>query len=351
MANANQATSKGSKKGGGAKAPDPPAVDEAAGAEVLRSFANSWTVDLSRAGADTTPKRALSLAAAMKAQPGSAKVVLDALVAYVPRLDDADAIMTRESKTPKEREARKPWQSRIAGVGIVASALRVDGAEGAEVADAELAALLGTSKSELVREEIVKALLGDAAHGTKPGALQPLAALIDDARYTDLALLRAGFTALFALDPKRARARWRKALTAPDLTSPRSVWLARIAFEQMDAHHAEVDDLADVVFPLIKLAKGRGDDLQTAAVRYSGLTAKHYLALLDYVAQKDDDRALIDTIAERFYWASLGANGVKQEEVRAPFKALEQRYLDRSDAGRAAVFTKLLAGLVREGKG
>jgi hypothetical protein len=346
MSNAKQATSKGSKKGGGTKAPEPPALDPTASAEVQRSFSNSWTVDLTRAGSDTTLKRAQSLAAAIKATPESARTVLDALVAYVPDLDEADAIMTRESKTPKEREVRKPWQSRIVGVGIVANALRIDNAA---LADAELAGLLATSTSELVREEIVKALLGDAALGTKAGALEQLSALIDDPACTDLALLRAGFRSLFTLDPKRAHTRWRKALTSPDVTNPRSVWLARIAFEQMDAHHAEVDDLAHIVFPLIKLPKGRGDDLQTAAVRYSGLTAKHYLALLDYVTQKDDDRALVDAVAERFYWASLGANGVKQEEVRPQFKALEKRYLEKGDAGRAAVFTKLLAGLVREG--
>ncbi len=346
MSNAKQATSKGSKKGGGAKAPEPPMLAPTVEAEVQRSFSNAWTVDLTRAGAETTQKRAQALAAAMKLAPDSARLVLDALVAYVPDLDDADAIMTRESKTPKEREVRKPWQSRIVGAGIVTNALRMDNAN---LADAELAGLLATSKSELVREEIVKALLGDAALGTKAGALEQLSALIEDPACTDLALLRAGFRSLFTLDPKRAHARWRKVLTSPDLTNPRSVWLAKIAFEQIDAHHAEVDDLAPVVFPLIKLPKGRGDDLQTAAVRYSGLTAKHYLALLDYVAQKDDDRVLVDTVAERFYWASLGANGVKQEEVRPLFKALEKRYLEKGDAGRAGVFTKLLAGLVREG--
>jgi hypothetical protein len=289
-------------------------------------------------------KRASALAAALK--PDSAQVVLDALAAYVPELDEADAIMTRESKTPKLREARKPWQSRIAGVGIVAGALRI---AHAELADAALAGLLGTSKSELVREEIVKALLGDAALGTKPGALEQLAALLDQPSCTDLALLRAGFRSLFTLDGKRAHARWKKALVAPDMANPRSVWLAKIVFEQMDAHQADVDDLAHVVFPLIKLPKGRGDDLQTAAVRYAGLTAKHYLALIDYVTQKDDDMSLVETVAERFYWASLGANGVKQEEVRPQFKALEKRYLEKGDATRAAVFTKLLAGLVREG--
>ncbi|CAN5914708.1 hypothetical protein BH11MYX4_BH11MYX4_68520 [soil metagenome] len=348
MSNVKQAVSKGSKKGGGAKAPEPPALDPSVPAEVQRSFSNSWTVDLTRAGSETVQKRSQALAAALKAEPASAKAVLDAFVAYVPDLDDADAIMTRESKTPKEREVRKPWQSRIVGVGIVANALRIDHSE---LADADLASLLAKSTSELVREEIVKSLLGDPVLGTKAGALEQLSALIEDPSCTDLALLRAGFRSLFTLDPKRAHARWRKALSSPDMTNPRSVWLAKIAFEQMDAHHAEVDDLAPVVFPLIKLPKGRGEDLQTAAVRYSGLTAKHYLALLEYVARKDDDRALVDTVAERFYWASLGANGVKQEEVRPQFKALEKRYLEKGDAGRAAVFTKLLAGLVREGNG
>ena len=347
MSNAKQATSKGSKKGGGTKAPEPPALDPSANVEVVRSFSNCWTVDLTRAGSDTTQKRSQSLAAALKVTPADAKAVLDALVVYVPDLDEGDAIMTRESKTPKEREVRKPWQSRIVGVGMVANALRIDQSE---LADPELARMLTISSSELVREEIVKSLLGDAALGTKAGALEQLSAMIDDPACTDLALLRAGFRSLFTLDSKKAHTRWRKVLTSPDLTNPRSVWLARIAFEQMDAHHAEVDDLANIVFPLIKLPKGRGDDLQTAAVRYSGLTAKHYLALVDYATNKDDDRALVDTVAERFYWASLGANGVKQEEVRPQFKALEKRYLEKGDAGRAAVFTKLLAGLVREGK-
>ena len=139
-------------------------------------------------------------------------------------------------------------------------------------------------------------------------------------------------------------------LTAPDVTNPRAVWLAKIALEQMESHAAEVDDLARTVFPLIKLPKGRGDDLQTAALRYAGLTRAHYLALLKHVAEHDDDPVLVDAIAERFYWSSLGANGVKQEEVRPQFKALEKRYLEKNDATRAAVFTKLLAGLVREGK-
>ena len=348
MSNAKQTTSKGSKKSGGTKAPEPPVLDPTADAEVQRAFSNSWTVDLTRAGSETTMKRAQALAASFALKPESAQVVLDALVAYVPDLDEGDAIMTRESKTPKEREVRKPWQSRIVGVGIVSNALRI---AHSELADAALARLLATSTSELVREEIVKALLGDPALGTKAGALEQLSALIDDPACTDLALLRAGFRSLFTLDPKRAHTRWRKVLTAPDITNPRSVWLAKIAFEQIEAHLTEVDDLALTVFPLIKLPKGRGDDLQTAAVRYAGLTAKHFLALLEYVAQKDDDRVLIDTVADRFYWASLGANGVKQEEVRPQFKALEKKYLAKSDAGRAGVFTKLLAGLVREGNG
>jgi hypothetical protein len=89
---------------------------------------------------------------------------------------------------------------------------------------------------------------------------------------------------------------------------------------------------------------------QTAAVRYAGLTRDHYLALLKYVADKDDAQVLVDAVAERFYWASLGAIGVKQEEVRPLFKALEKRYLEKGDNSRASVFTKLLAGLVREGK-
>jgi len=182
-----------------------------------------------------------------------------------------------------------------------------------------------------VREELVKALLGDAALGTKAGALEQLSALIEDPSCTDLALLRAGFRSLFTLDPKRAHTRWRKALTAPDLTNPRSVWLAKIAFEQMDAHHAEVDDLAPVVFPLIKLRRGAATICRPprSATRSH---AKHYLALLEYVAQKDDD-ARSSTRRGALLLASLGANGVKQEEVRPQFKALEKRYLDKGDAG------------------
>ena len=158
MSNAKQATSKGSKKGGGAKAPEPPTLDPTVEAEVQRSFSNAWTVDLTRAGSETTQKRAQALAAALKVTPAGAPVVLEALLAYVPDLDEADAIMTRESKTPKEREVRKPWQSRIVGVGIVANALRIDHGQ---LADARLAGLLAQSASELVREEIVKALLGE----------------------------------------------------------------------------------------------------------------------------------------------------------------------------------------------
>jgi hypothetical protein len=345
MSNAKPATSsKGSKKGGKGEAPEPPALDASASPELARAFSNAWTVDISRASAETTPKRAQAIAAAVK--PETVRAVLDALVAYVPLLDEVDAVMTRDSKTPRERETRKPWQSRLAGVGIVAHALRF---AQSDEADAALAALLASSSSEMVREEIAKALLGDAALGTKPGALRPLAAFLDDPACTDLALLRAGFRSLYTLDPKKAHDRWRKALAAPDMTNPRSVWLAKIAFEQMEAHKADVDDLAPVVFPLIKLPKGRGDDLQAAAVRYAGLTRDHYLALVKYVADKDDSQVLVDTVAERFYWASLGANGVKQEEVRPHFKALEKRYLEKGDSTRAAVFTKLLAGLVREG--
>ena len=179
--------------------------------------------------------------------------------------------------------------------------------------------------------------------------MEALAAFIDDPACTDLARLRAGFRALYTLDPKKAHERWRKVLTAPDITNPRAVWLAKIALEQMESHAAEVDDLARTVFPLIKLPKGRGEDLQNAALRYAGLTRAHYLALLKHVAEHDDDQILVDAVAERFYWSSLGANGVKQEEVRPQFKALEKRYLEKGDASRAAVFTKLLAGLVREG--
>jgi len=348
MSNAKQATSGKSKKGAKGEAPEPPVLDASAAAanpEVARAFTSAWTVDLTRASAETTQKRAQAIGAALK--PDQLRSVLEALVAYVPTLDDVDTVMTRDSKTPKERETRKPWQSRLAGVGIVSNGLRL---AQSDEADGQLAALLKTSTSEMVREEIVKALLGDAALGTKPGALGALTAFLDDPACTDLALLRAGFRSLYTLDPKKAHAKWMSVLKAPDVANPRAVWLGKIAFEQMEAHKAEVDDLARVVFPLIKLPKGRGDDLQTAAVRYAGLTRNHYLALLKYVAENDDDHALVDTVAERFYWASLGANGVKQEEVRPQFKALEKRYLDKGDASRAAVFTKLVAGLAREGK-
>jgi hypothetical protein len=346
MSNAKPATSsKGSKKGGKGEAPEPPALDDSATPELARAFSNAWTVDISRASSETTPRRAQAIGAALK--PESLLSVLDALAAYLPLLNDVDGVMTRDSKTPKERETRKPWQSRLAGVGIVAHGVRL---APSDEADARLAALVATSASEMVRDEIVKALLGDAALGTKPGALGPLAAYLDDAACTDLALLRAGFRSLYTMDPKKAHVRWRKALTAPDLESPRSVWLAKIAFEQMEAHKAEVSDLAPVVFALIKLPKGRGDDLQAAAVRYSGLSAEHYMALIKHVSDVDDHQALVDTIADRFYWVSLGANGLKQEDVRPSFKALEKRYLDKGDATRAAVFTKLLAGLAREGK-
>lgn len=350
MSNAKPATSsKGSKKGKG-EAPDPPALEAfapSAPPDVARAFGNAWTVDLSRSSSDTIPRRAQAIAAALKVAPESTRAVLDALVAYVPLLGEVDAVMNRDSKTPRERETRKPWQSRLAGVGVVAHALRLLSDE----SDAALAAILASSTSEMVREEIAKALLGDAAFGTKPGALDALTAFLDDPACTDLALLRAGFRSLYTLDPKKAHARWRKVLTAPDVTNARSVWLAKIAFEQMEAHKADVDDLAPVVFPLIKLPKsGRGEDLQTAAVRYAGLTRDHYLALLKYVSEKDDAQVLVDAVAERFYWASLGANGVKQEEVRPLFKALEKRYLEKGDSARAAVLTKLLAGLSRETK-
>jgi len=342
-------STKGSKKGGKGEAPEPPALDAAASPELVRAFANAWTVDLSRASGETTHKRAQALGAALK--PDNVESVIGAYVAYVPLLNEADAVMTRDSKTPKERETRKPWQSRLAGVGIVAHALRLaQSVHLADATDAQLAALLKSSSSELAREEIVKALLGDAQLGTKPGALEAVASFIDDPACTDLALLRAGFRSLYTLDPKKAHARWREALKAPDVMNPRSVWLAKIAFEQMEGHQADVDDLAPVVFPLIKLPKtGRGEDLQAAAVKFAGLTRAHYLALLKYVAEKDDAMVLVDAVAERLYWSSLGANGVKQEEVRPQFKALEKRYLEKGDASRAAVFTKLIAGLVREG--
>lgn len=346
MSNAKTATSsKGSKKGAKGEAPEPPALDASASPELARAFSNAWTVDISRASSETTPRRAQAIGAALK--PESLRSVLDALAAYLPLLNEVDGVMTRDSKTPKERETRKPWQSRLAGVGIVAHGVRL---APSDEADAQLAALLTSSTSEMVRDEIVKALLGDATLGTKPGALECLAAYLDDPACTDLALLRAGFRSVYTMDPKKAHTRWRKALTAPDLQAPRSVWLAKIAFEQMEAHKADVDDLAPVVFPLIKLPKGRGDELQAAAVRYAGLTRDHYVALIKYVSEKDDDQTLVETIAERFYWASLGANGVKQEEVRPLFKTLERRYLDKGDATRAAVFTKLIAGLAREGK-
>ncbi|GAC1522753.1 MAG: hypothetical protein NVS3B10_22940 [Polyangiales bacterium] len=349
MSNAKPATSsKGSKKGGKGEAPEPPLLDASAPADVARAFSNAWTVDVTRSSPDTAPRRAQAIGAALKVAPESMRAVLDALVAYVPKLGEVDAVMTRDSKTPKERETRKPWQSRLAGVGIVAHALRL---AQSDEADAALAALLASSSSEMVREEIAKALLGDATLGTKPGALDSLVAFLDDPACTDLALLRAGFRSLYTMDPKKAHARWRKVLAAPDVMNPRAVWLAKIAFEQMEAHKADVDDLAPVVFPLIKLPKsGRGEDLQTAAVRYAGLTRDHYLALIKYVSEKDDAQVLVDAIAERFYWASLGANGVKQEEVRPLFKALEKRYLDSGDNARAGVFTKLVAGLAREGK-
>lgn len=344
MSNAKPATSsKGSKKGAKGGAPEPPTLDESATPELARAFSNAWTVDISRASSETTPRRAQAIGAALK--PEMLSSVVEALAAYVPLLADVDGVMTRDSKTPKERETRKPWQSRLVGVGIVAHGVRL---VPSDETDAQLAALLASSTSEMVRDEIVKALLGDAALGTKPGALAPLAAYLDDAACTDLALLRAGFRSLYTMNPEKAHARWRKALTAPDVQNPRAVWLAKIAFEEMESHKAAVDELASAVFPLIKLPKGRGDDLQAAAVNYCGLTRDHYLALIQYVMDKDDDQALIDTIAERFYWVSLGANGVKQEEVRPSFKALEKRYLDKGDAARAAVFTKLLSGLARE---
>lgn len=347
MSNAKQATSGKSKKGAKGEAPEPPVLEGAGAAnpELARAFTNAWTVDLSRASGETTQKRAQAIGAALK--PDTLRSVLDALAAYVPLLADVDSVMTRDSKTPRERETRKPWQSRVAGVGIVANGVRL---AQSDEADAALAALLKTSNSEMVREEIVKALLGDASLGTKAGAAQALTAFLDDPTCTDLALLRAGLRSLYTLDPKKAHAKWASVLKSPDITNPRSVWLGKIALEQMEAHKADADDLARVVFPLIKLPKGRGEDLQTAAVRFAGLTRDHYLALLKYVADTDDDHVLIDTVAERFYWASLGANGVKQEEVRPQFKSLEKRYLDKGDASRAAVFTKLVAGLAREGK-
>ena len=348
MSNAKPATSGKTKKGQKGEAPEPPALDASAAPELARAFSNAWTVDLSRASGETTQKRAQALGATLK--PDNVASVIDAFVAYLPLLNDADAVMTRDSKTPKERETRKPWQSRLCGVGIVSNALRLAQAVHlADAADAQLAGLLKSSSSELAREEIVKALLGDHALGTKPGALEVLAGFIDDPACTDLALLRAGFRSLYTLDPKKAHDRWRAALKAPDVQNPRAVWLAKIAFEQMESHQADADDLGPVVFPLIKLPKtGRAEDLQQAALKYAGLSRAHYLALLAYVAEKDDDHILVDAVAERLYWSSLGANGVKQEEVRPQFKALEKRYLEKGDASRAAVFTKLVAGLARE---
>lgn len=346
MSNAKPAaSSKGSKKGAKGEAPEPPALDGSASPELARAFSNAWTVDISRASSETTPRRAQALGAALK--PESLRSVLDALAAYVPRLDEVDGVMTRESKTPKERETRKPWQSRLAGVGIVAHGVRLVPSDDA---DAQLVSLLTCSTSEMVRDEIVKALLGDAGLGTKPGALDALAAYLDDPSCNDIALLRAGFRSLYTTDPKKALSRWRKVLTSLDVQNPRSVWLAKIALEQLEAHKASVADVGAVVFPLIKLPKGRGDELQAAAVRYAGLTRDNYLGLIEHVADRDDDVLLVDAIAERFYWASLGASGVKQEDVRPHFKSLEKRYLDKGDAIRAAAFTKLLGGLVREGK-
>jgi hypothetical protein len=346
MSNAKHAMQSKSKKPGKGEAPDPPLLDASASPDLARAFSNAWTVDLSRSSSETTLKRAQQIAAALK--PEGVANMLAVLVAYVPLLDDVDAVMTRESKTPREREIRKPWQSRLVGAGIVAHALRL-APHGTEATDTALATLLASSSSELVREEIVKALVGDAAHGTKPGATATLAAFLDDPACTEVALLRAGLRALYALDPEKAKARWREALTLPTAPSVRAIWLAKIVFEQMEAQQAEAFDLSDVVFPLIKLLKeGVTNDLQTAALRHAGLTKAHYLALLTYVADRDDDQALVDAVAERFYWASLGANGVKQEEVRPQFKALEKRYLENGDATRAAVFTKLVAGLVRE---
>ena len=347
MSNVKPATSsKGSKKGGKGEAPEPPVLDASASADLARAFSNAWTVDLSRSSAETVPRRAQAIGLVLK--PENVQLTLDALVAYVPLLGEVDTVMNRDSKTPKEREQRKPWQSRVVGVGIVAHALRL---APSDTVDASLAALLASSPSETVREEIVKALMGDATLGTKPGALESLVAFIDDPACNDLALLRAGFRSLYTLTPKKAHDRWRKALTSLDVNAPRSVWLAKVALEQMEVHKADVDDLAPVVFPLIKLPKGlRGDELQAAALKYAGLSRDHYLALVKYVSDKDDAPALVDAVAERFYWASLGATGVKQEEVRPLFKALEKRYLDKGDNARATVFTKLLAGLVREGK-
>jgi hypothetical protein len=346
MSNVKPATSsKGSKKGGKGEAPEPPVLDASASADLARAFSNAWTVDLSRSSAETVPRRAQAIGLVLK--PESVQAMLDALVSYVPLLGEVDAVMNRDSKTPKEREQRKPWQSRVVGVGIVAHALRLTPSD---AVDAALAKLLASSPSETVREELVKALLGDATLGTKPGALESLVAFLDDPACNDVALLRAGFRSLYTLDPKKAKDRWRKALTGLDVAAPRSVWLAKIALEQMEVHKADVDDLAPVVFPLIKLPKNIREDLQAAALKYAGLTRDHYIALVKYVSDKDDAQVLVDAVAERFYWASLGAGGVKQEEVRPLFKALEKRYLEKSDNARAAVFTKLLAGLVREGK-
>src|SRR3954471_10304527 len=117
MSNAKPATSNKVKKGGKAEAPEPPVLESSssppASPELVRAFSNAWTVDLSRSSSETTLKRAQAVAGALK--PENVQSVLDVLVAYVPLLDDADAIMTRDSKTPKERDQRKPWQSRLAG--------------------------------------------------------------------------------------------------------------------------------------------------------------------------------------------------------------------------------------------
>jgi hypothetical protein len=346
MSNTKRPAAKGANKPGG-RAPDAPVIEVLdTPAAVERTFANAWTVDVTRAAADSTQKRALALAVALReAPPAVAECALAVLGAYAPTLDGADAVLSRDTRTPKERELRKPWQSRVAGVGIVAHGLRATPVAGVEDA---LVALLSQTSSALVREEILNALLGDEAIGTRSGGLAELAAFIEEPGCTDVALLRAGFRSLFKLDAKRARARWEQSLASAEEGNPRSLWLARIALEEMEAQQADVGTLCRVVFPWIKAKKGPVDDLRVAAVRYSGLSADHYLALVEYVSERDDDWGLVETVADRFAWASLGSRGVKQEQVRPLFKTLEKRYRERGDTARTGVFTKLLGGLVRE---
>ena len=290
MSNAKPATSsKGSKKGGKGEAPEPPALDAVRVRPTLaRAFSNAWTVDLTRASADTTSqtrpghrRRAEAPPESVRARARRPRRVRPAARrgrrGHDARLEDAEGARARAS----------PGSRASSGVGH-------RGARAAPRAVGRSPTPRSRRCSRARRARWSARRSSRRSSATRRSAPSPARSSrsrrSSTTRRAPISRCSAPASARSTRSTRRRRTTaGARCSTAPDVTNPRAVWLAKIAFEQMEAHKADVDDLAPVVFPLIKLPKAAAATIsRPPRVRYAGLTRDHYLALLKYVADKDD---------------------------------------------------------------